>query len=504
MSPVAMILGNAEYALGNWGSAAEAYLRVWERAGSPLAALNAARSFHRQGSADRALGLFLAAAQTYHRRGNLAELELLVAELEGTHAGRAEVRSLRARLLYWQGDEEAAGRELSLLVAEGVADSAVIYLDGLILARRGLRSLALERFRRAVEIEPEAAVYWFRLAETLHLEGQDPEAALDRALRLSPDDPWSTNLKGLVLASKGRLQEAQEVLTRASELAPDAPEIAVNLSDVLHRQGRSAEALEFLEGALGRSPEAHALMNQRGNILAGSGDVVGAQAEYERALRGAPANADYLENCARVCIETDHVLRAEECLRRLLEVRPSAEAYNLMGNVAALQRQYDRAEAAYREGLHLAPDDPSLLANLAALLVQQGSQAGARAAIRALEAFAAGSPEAQARAGRIRELFRARFEEALRCSCCGRLWWVPRELGYEAPLRVRGDPPDEAPVGSCPDCGRILCAACARANVVDGRFTCNVCGVPLRLSDPRIVHLLRRSLEGAAERGSGL
>jgi len=55
-------------------------------------------------------------------------------------------------------------------------------------------------------------------------------------------------------------------------------------------------------------------------------------------------------------------------------------------------------------------------------------------------------------------------------------------------------------VGSCPQCARVLCARCARERVSESRFLCPDCMVPLKLTDPRIVHLLRASIRdsGAA------
>jgi tetratricopeptide (TPR) repeat protein len=496
-APLAMVLGNAEYALGNWPKAADAYLVAWERERAPLAALNAARSFDRQGDGDRALELYVAAADAYYRREGLAELEALLAEMERSHAGRPEVRSLKARLLFWRGEEDAAAPLLDALVAEGVEDSAVHYLDGLLLARRGRRAEASRCYERAVELEPGAPLYWFRLAEARHLAGQEADAALGRALELAPGDPWSNNLRGQILAERGELEAAEDALVRAAEGAPDAPDIVVNLADVLRRRCRWAESLAVLDRAIERLPASHALVNQRGNVLAAEGDVAGAHAAYERALVMSPGNPDYLENCARVCLEQDLVLRAEECLARLLETRPTPAAYALMGSAAAIRLQYDRAEASFREGLRLDPVNADLLASLVGLLVARGDYGGARGAADLLDRAAAASPDALAKAIRAREKVRARFEERIRCNACSREWWVPRELEAQPALRARGDPPDNAPVGSCPECGGVYCAACAKASVVGSRFTCPACSVPLKMTDPRLAFLFRQSVDAA-------
>ncbi|MEI6876393.1 MAG: hypothetical protein WCL50_14835, partial [Spirochaetota bacterium] len=63
---------------------------------------------------------------------------------------------------------------------------------------------------------------------------------------------------------------------------------------------------------------------------------------------------------------------------------------------------------------------------------------------------------------------------------------------------VRGMPPDEAPAGACPSCGKIFCIACRKESLVENRFTCPDCGENLKLSDNKLRWLVREALEASS------
>ena len=70
------------------------------------------------------------------------------------------------------------------------------YLLGISLSAAERRAEALQAYRRACELEPDYPLYQVRLAETLHREGRDPHGPIEKALALSPSDPWANNLAG--------------------------------------------------------------------------------------------------------------------------------------------------------------------------------------------------------------------------------------------------------------------------------------------------------------------
>ncbi|HVP20064.1 MAG TPA: tetratricopeptide repeat protein, partial [Spirochaetia bacterium] len=178
-------------------------------------------------------------------------------------------------------------------------------------------------------------------------------------------------------------------------------------------------------------------------------------------------------------------------LAQVEETHPSASVYNLLGNVAVLKGELIRAEMAFSTGLRLTPDDPDLLVNLAMLHLQKNDYARAKPM---LERVIADHPD-HARAKRVFDRARGQRETLISCSECGRQWWAPRDLSAQPGLKIRGEPPADAPAGRCPKCGRVYCVGCASAHVRDMRFCCGSCGELLKLSEDSLKWLLARSIE---------
>jgi predicted Zn-dependent protease len=491
------LLGNAEYGLGNWEKAVEAYRRaVALQPDMPLFLMNAARALEHAGGAAEATGLYLAAARRFFDEEAFDDLSAVIPRLRALAPECPEALAMEAKMLYQEGRADEAFDLLARLEARGTEDSAVHYLMGIILCARGGRAEALPRLARAAELEPDFPLYQFRLAENLHALGRDPTAALERALSIAPSDPWANNLAGQISLEAGDPEAAVRRLRVARAAAPRERDIAVNLSEALSLAGSHGEALAVIRD-FGDSPSEPAaerarMANQRGNIHARQGDRTAAVAEYETAIRLDPSNPDYPVNCAAACIGLDMVHRAEELLAQVEPAHPSAEIYNLLGQVAALKGERARAELAYGQGLALSPGDPDITMNLVQLHRERGNHDAARDLLVSL--LEARPHDARARSA----LERLHDERDVRISCaaCGRAWWAPKSLPPQPGIRVRGEPPAEAPAGLCPRCGKVYCVGCASAHLRDMRFHCPDCDVPLKLSTDALNWLLARAIEG--------
>ena len=185
------------------------------------------------------------------------------------------------------------------------------------------------------------------------------------------------------------------------------------------------------------------------------------------------------------------VLRAEELLDRLLEVAPTAAAYNLVGNLAVVQQDHLRAELAYQEALSKDPGNPEVTLNLVSLYLAQGGYAKARETLAPVLERSPSCPAPWSWQRRLRET----FEQELACAGCDRRWWVPREVPPQSAFKVRGEPPGEAPAGRCAACGKLYCIACAGPHAREGQLLCPACGGRLRLADDALKHLFLRYLE---------
>ncbi|MBN2351101.1 MAG: tetratricopeptide repeat protein [Spirochaetales bacterium] len=491
------LLGNCEHALGNWEKAAEAYREAGLREPEmPLYFANRARMLEKCGRPEEALADYLKAARLLFRQEAYDDLSLIMTRLTALAPESDEALGFEAKMLFHENKRTEAKPILEKLIQGGATDSALLYLSGLIAVDEGRREDAAGLFARAAEIEPGYALYWWRLAECERLLGRDYEKELEKARQLAPDDPWVNNLAGLERLDRGDERAALASFAKARAGAPRDIDILINYSDVLHRTGKKEDALALVEEELEINPNAH-LYNHKGNLAVREGDYRRAAAEYEKAIKAAPDHPLYMENCAAACLEVDEITRAEELLLKLLDGRPTASVYNLLGNLCVVRTEYLRADYCYTEGLRLEPGNRDLVLNLASLALERSQYDKAKELI---EAALLGRPtegRTEERALTLQKKLRDKFETQYRCDGCGREWWVRRDVESSEGGKIRGEPPPESPAGQCPACGRIWCVGCARAHLKDNRFVCAGCGEFLKLQDHRLRRLVLEYLNRA-------
>jgi Flp pilus assembly protein TadD len=173
---------------------------------------------------------------------------------------------------------------------ERVPDNAdLLLLLGIILQRQRRFDDALAPYMRLTELAPDSSMHWANYATALKLAGDrdGAERALERAVRLAPDEPDRLEQLGLLRLQLGKFIEARDTLLMAFGKAPDSPNIRIHaaraciacrdsradnllrpwrewlplpddqqceLADMLTQIGEMHGAVELLEDLLRRSP----------------------------------------------------------------------------------------------------------------------------------------------------------------------------------------------------------------------------------------------------------
>src|SRR5262249_5494956 len=170
--------------------------------------------------------------------------------------------------------------------------------------RAGDLSVALERFSRAVEMEP--ASFWgnFYKGKCAFQLGnyQDAVMAFQSCVVLAPERAWCYYNRALASAALGRLDAALLDFNRTLELDPGLAEAARDRGLLHFREKRYSAALVDFDLALDRGADAGAIHYHKALIFLDTGDRARATDNLNRALQHDP-----MHKKARALLEKFHL-----------------------------------------------------------------------------------------------------------------------------------------------------------------------------------------------------
>ncbi|TFG63122.1 MAG: tetratricopeptide repeat protein [Spirochaetales bacterium] len=494
-------LGNAELGLGRITEASRAFAEAADlEADVPIFQYNAGRTLFKAKDG-LAAGYLVKALRLFFRQEDYDDVRqtlLLLGEalnlpgVENSAKIETEIAEIRGKLLFQEGRFLEAEKIFSGLAEKQYGDSSVYYLLGLIHQGRGEKFEALPFFQKAAEMEPEAGLYWFRLAECLFLSDLDCGRELELALERIPADPWTLNLAGQVRMQAGDYDGALSFLEKAFSINGE-PFIRVNYTECLYRKGRKDEAFALLEqAAIGPL-----VLNQKGNLLTREGQYFEALSAYRKALSLDLANAGIDSvtirlNMADACIAGDMYSDAESTLVKLLDESPDSRVYLQLGRLAEIKGEFRRAETIYEQALAGDAGNADILLNLGWIALRRNEYEKAKALgaeVLSREVSRLHGTDVSGKAEQLLDAVKQASELVLRCAGCGREWTVPKHVEPQPPVKLHGEPAAESPAGKCTACGSIFCTACAKEHLRNSRFICRDCGEPLKLSDDHLRYL---------------
>jgi arylsulfatase A-like enzyme/Tfp pilus assembly protein PilF len=203
---------------------------------------------------------------------------------------------------------------------------------------QGDREAGLAALRRVVGAEPQNPVFRRALATSLRRAGQSRDAvAVLEGLGHEREDAVVWHERALALAEAGRGQEAEGAERRAVELNPLLPEPSNHLGVLLARRGKLDEALARFEAATLLDPNNAKAWSNRANALRGLGRLEEAALAYRRAAELSPRDPDPLNGLGVLAVQAGRTEEAAALFRRALSLAPSFSEARLNLAVALIQ-----------------------------------------------------------------------------------------------------------------------------------------------------------------------
>ena len=224
---------------------------------------------------DEAIGWYQRVESGDRIRAQL-KVATLIARQQGLAAGREYLRRIEPR----SGDDRVqmiqveaqllrdakAWRETYEMLTTAVAqfpDSYELLYDRAMAAERIDRIDVLEEdLRRVIKMKPDYAHAYNALGYTLAEKTDrlvEARELIEKAYKLSPEDPFILDSLGWVSYRLGRVDDALKHLQAAYSVRND-PEIAAHLGEVLWRAGQRDEAQKIWRAALTENPDHETLI----------------------------------------------------------------------------------------------------------------------------------------------------------------------------------------------------------------------------------------------------
>jgi tetratricopeptide (TPR) repeat protein len=314
--------------------------------------------------ADRRALITLAKLAAYEGDASRAE-KFLQRAAGGTPADEVDASLVRAALLMQRGEASAAKILYTKLTQSQPPRAEAFYGLGFLLAEADDNAPAREALARAVELDPEVAVYHFQLARVLFALERLKEAFhhLEQSLRLNPRHVPSYLVFSIALLAGGEPGAAEEILQQGLKVFPDEPHMLKQLS----------------------------------NVLAAKGDLEGAAQAAEALVRVQPDHPSALSNLARFRMAQRNFEEALALCRKLSDRgQATALSRTVEAQIYELHDPPDvkAAAAAWRSAMKLDPTDWGPPNNLGLLLmVRPEGPDSAKQAKEALEEALRRAPE---------------------------------------------------------------------------------------------------------------
>ncbi len=203
------------------------------------------------------------------------------------------------------------------------------------------------------------------------------ETKLDAYLAIHPNDARALFDAGYVADAQSRFDDAAALYRRAIAADPKSFEAHISLGLLLARQKKFDEARTELATATtldpgDAGPETKARAWRALARIDRATDPAAASNDLLEALKLSPESTDDTLLAAELAEKTGQNDAAEAAYRRVLAKEPHSLPANAgMSHLLILRKQYPEAETLLRAALLSAPDDPTLNAQLAVVLVAE-------------------------------------------------------------------------------------------------------------------------------------
>ncbi len=225
------------------------------------------------------------------------------------------------------------------------------------LAGKGDLDAARVEFEKLISTNPTLTVAYLGAGDIYRQQG-DYKTAEQRYAKAAEVEPGSFDaqyLHGLSLQILNRLSDAVRAYLKALTIRPDDFNANLNLGTAYLQLGEGQQALPYAQRAVKLDPNSAAARTNLGAIYASLDRNAEAVTEYQQAAELAQLSAPLLLNLADSLGKIGRYEEMANTLQQLIDLKPTAEAYERLGSAQFRLRKYPEAETSFRRAMDLDP-----------------------------------------------------------------------------------------------------------------------------------------------------
>jgi len=268
---------------------------------------------------------------------------------------------------------DEAERQTTAILKANSKDLSGRLFDARLKLARGQIDNALPLLQSLSRDEPRSPAVHHFLGMTYARKGDLPQAVqeLNEAVKLAPNSIESHGALATAYLSQGSADLAIEQAQAVLRLNPRSVQAATIMGEAYLQKNDTVKAGQVFESITKAVPN-HALVHHRLGLIARSSKKDGdALAHFEHALKANPDFIDPLAQIAAIRLTQGKPVEARDRIKQHREVVPQNPlVYNLLGQLFTSTKDYDHAEAAFKQAIALNDSILESYTGLAGLYVQ--------------------------------------------------------------------------------------------------------------------------------------
>ncbi len=168
-----------------------------------------------------------------------------------------------------------------------------------------------------------------------------------------------------LLLEKGQAREARTILSKELTSEPESPELLFELASACRQLHLIAEQVDIYRKIIQLHQYFWPAYNDLGQALHRQGNMDDALHSFKRASELAPRAVNPLVNISSVYLEMNRPGDAIPYLKRVAEITPKAEAFENLGSVSFLNKDYKGALASFEQASKIRPATHYFYADIA-------------------------------------------------------------------------------------------------------------------------------------------